>query len=660
MSLNRSEIYEFGDYRLDVDERTIERIDGGQLDTLPTKTFDVLVLLVRRTSHLVSKDVLLEHVWPDTIVEANNLEKRVHRLRQFLGESDSGSKYIETVRGHGYRFVAPVQKLEVIDSWRPETSGKAFAPSDQAEIGNGSSIAQASPVAVGAHSTGDALHRMYETRGKAPWHRRPVFLASACGVLLAFLVVGWHWRSTLTASQPQLESLAVLPFENGSGDENMNYLSDGLSESLIDELSQLQQLKVTARTSSFKFRGVNPDVQEIAAKLGVQAVMTGKVVKIGDQLHVRVELVDTSENTQIWGDQFIRPYEQITSIQHEIARIVSDKLRLKLTGAQEAQLSKTMGTDNAKAYEMYMKAGHLTNVNASTENKRSAIRLLQQAVEADPNFARAWAGLAGLNFALVGIGTLPRAEGQRTAESALKKALELDADLPGARLTLAYSKMRSYQWHEAEAEYKRVIELDPNNSRGRSDYGTYLSIIGRHDEAISEGTLALELDPLSHVAAHRLALSYYFARRFDDVISTSRRGLEITPDYDGFYEVMGYCHVIQKHYAEAIESFNRAIALGDDSSSTEIFLAWAYADAGEIDEARKIINKYVSGEKSFWPSDMALVQASLGEKDAAIASLEKAFTDHDYQIQWIKVDPAYDPLRPDPRFVDLIRRLFPE
>ena len=427
MSLNSSEIYEFGDYRLDVDERTIERLNGGQLDALPTKTFDVLVLLVRRRGRLVSKDELLEQVWPDTIVEANNLEKRVHRLRRFLGETDSGSKHIETVRGHGYRFVAPVHKLELTDSRL-----------------DGSSIATASPGAspdlLSGAANGDVLRQTYETGKNAPWDRRPVFFASACVALLAVLVAGWYWRSTLAVRQPQLKSLAVLPFENGSGDAKVNYLSDGLSESLIDKLSQLRQLKVTARTSSFKFRGKNPDFQEIAAKLGVQAVMTGKVAKIGDQLHIRVELVDTSENTQIWGDQFIRPYAQVTNIQHEIAQIVSDKMRLELTGAQETRLSKTMGTDSTKAYELYLKAGHLTNVNESTENKRSAIRLLQQAVEVDPNFARAWAGLADLNFALVGIGTTPRAEGERTAEAALKKALELDPDLPAARLTLASSK----------------------------------------------------------------------------------------------------------------------------------------------------------------------------------------------------------------------------
>lgn len=696
MSLNKKEIYEFGDFRLDVDERTIERIDGGHLDTLPTKTFDSLVLLVRKRGHLVSKDELLEYVWPDTIVEENNLEKRVHRLRQFLGETDSASKYIETVRGHGYRFVAPVHMLEVSGSWLPETYRKVLEESSEAEVKDGSSTAASSSAATpefpaatsngsnnleaataqhavdttasqsfidglaeGEFTIGEDLHPISETRKKAPWRRRPVFLSIAFITFLAFLVVGWYWRSIMTVQQPQIKSLAVLPFENGSNDADLNYLSDGLSESLIDKLSRLPQLKVTARTSSFKFRGANPDLHEIAAKLGVQAVMTGKVIKIGDQLIVRVELVDTFENSQIWGDQFIRPFANITSIQQEIAQTVSDKLRLKLTGTQEVRLAE-VGTDNPEAYELFMKAGHLTNVNISADKKKSAIRLLQQAVEADPNFARAWAKLASLNFSLVYYGTLPREEGERTAEAALKKALELDPDLPAARLILAASKMRSYSWHEAEAEYKRVIELDPNNIDGHSGYGIYLSVMGRHDEAIREGQLALELDPLSHEAAQRLALSYYFARRYDDVIATSRSGLEITPDYEGFYEVMGYCYMMRQQYAEGIESFKRAIALGDDSSGMEIFLAWAYANAGQIDQAKKITDKYLSGDKHFWPADMAVVQAALGDNDAAIASLEKAYADHDYQIRWIKVDPACDPLNSDPRFVDLIRRVFRE
>ena len=491
-------------------------------------------------------------------------------------------------------------------------------------------------------------------------HKRG-FIAAGALLVLALAGAGWWFlRSAPAATESgKISSIAVLPFENGSGSADMDFLSDGLSTTLIDKLSQLPQLKVIARTSSFKYRDANPDLQDIAAKLGVQAIVMGKVAKVGDQLSVRVELVDATDNKQIWGEQFNRPFNQVINTQQEIAQTVSEKLRLKLTGDQETRLAKK-GTDNPQAYELYLRAINLRERPHGEDSRRRVNQLLQQAVATDPRYATAWAALATSYRALAGSGYMDPKEAFPKADAALQKALDLDPDNADVHLDKGHSFENSWQWQNAEIEYKRALELNPGDGLTHGTYSFFLSVVGRHDEAIAEAARAVELDPLSTAANNGYSYRLHFARRYDESMAAARRSIEMSPDSDFAYMLLGYNYLATGKYQNALEELNRAVELGDSSPSTKVYLGAAYAGAGQRDKALEILKELRSGKVYASPGELPVLLIALGDYDGAFASLEKAYADHDLQLQFLKVDTSFDPIRNDPRFVDLVRRVFPD
>jgi serine/threonine-protein kinase len=449
--------------------------------------------------------------------------------------------------------------------------------------------------------------------------------------------------------------MAVLPFQNGSGDEGLDYLSDGLSESLIDKLSKLPQLKVIARSSSFKYRDANIDVQEIAKKLGVQAIVMGRVNRHGDNLNLRVEMVDAGENRQLWSEQYNRRAADLLSIQQDIAHTVSEKLRLKLSGAQEQQLEKRE-TINPQAYELVLK-GNLFFNKGEPENLKKAAVYYQQAIAVDPNYALAYAHLSFSYFLLMNVSTDDPKELLQKAEEAVRKALELDENLPNAHFMLANLHVLAWEWAAAESEFKRAIELNPNLGDAHSQYSQYLSYIERYDEAIAEAKRGRELDPLSVLANINVAAVFYTARRYDEAIETLQKTLELDSNSFIAYLFLGYAYAGKGMHREAINSFQKVIDLGDESSSTQIYLAAAYVQAGEREKAQAILIKLRRGKEYVSAGELAILHAALGDKEAALTSLEKAYVEHDYQLQFLKVDRGFDPLRSDPRFQELIRRM---
>jgi serine/threonine-protein kinase len=485
-------------------------------------------------------------------------------------------------------------------------------------------------------------------------HKRG-FLAALSILILAAVSFG-YWlyanRSVSTDSK-QINSIAVLPFENGSGDAGLDYLSDGLSESLIDKLSQLSQLKVIARNSSFKYRGASIDVQDVANKLGVQVIVMGKIARVGDNLTVRVEMINASENRQLWSEQYNRKSADLISVQQEIAQTASEKLRLKLSGAQEQQLAKRE-TVNPQAYELLLKGRFYGNA-AGSDSLHKAAEFFEQAVEADPNYALAYAELAWMNIALSGNSLVDPKIYLPKAETALRKAMELDENLSQAHLALARFRANKLEWQEAEPEYRRAIELDPNYAEAHARFGGFLTNLGRHDEAIAEAKRAIELDPLNFGTSvgYRLA----FARRYDEAITQLKRQIEFDPSQDFTHLVLGYVYSGKGMYKEAVNEFQEAIRLGDKSTSSQIYLGAAYARGGEREKAQAILKQLKTGKEYVSPGELAILYGALGDKEAAFQSFEKAFAEHDLQLQFLKVDPAYDPLRDDSRYQDLIRRV---
>ncbi|MBA3231454.1 MAG: protein kinase [Acidobacteria bacterium] len=501
------------------------------------------------------------------------------------------------------------------------------------------------PASEVSHTTSSAEYIAGEVK------KHKLVWLGALGVLIVALAAAGY----LTAFRATpINSIAVLPFVNVGDDRDREYLSDGLSENLINTLSRLSQLKVIARSSSFKYRGEHIDIQDAAQKLGVGAIRTGRVGRRSDELQISVELMNTADNTLIWGDVYNRKVADALRLPEEIAHAVSQKLQLKLSDAQERQIAKRT-TQSPQAYQFYMNGIFYRRTNGA-ENIRKAIEYQNQAVALDHNFALAYTELS-INFAaLVEIGALSAKEGMPQARSAAEKALALDETLAEAHDALAGVRYFEFEWAGAESASKRAIELNPNLAGAHTLYADYLSRSGRFDEALREIRLAQELDPLRTGLIANEGTIFYHARRYDEAILVKMQIHAEAVENPFFHLELANAYVQKGQYAEAILSYQTSLKL-EETTSALIYLARVYALSGRRKEAIAILDKLKTTEKYVSPTELAILYAALGDKEKAFASLEKAFTERDFQLTSLKVEPGYDPLRADPRFQDLLVRV---
>lgn len=476
------------------------------------------------------------------------------------------------------------------------------------------------------------------------------------GTLLLLIAAFAYFGRNSSEGKDAINSIAVLPFVNASNDPNTEYLSDGISESLINNLSQLPELKVIARSSSFKFRGSEVNPQEVAKALGVVAILTGRVVRLGDQLQISAELVDTRDQTQLWGEQYTRKASDLLQMQSDISREIAERLRLKLTNTEQQQLVKR-STTNPEAYELLLKGRFFRNKFGGTAESMKAVEYYTQAITADPTYALAYAELATVYTTLSVNSLLDPKEMMPKAQAAAQKALELDENLPQAHGALASLKRHVWDWAEAEREYKRFIELDPSSAVAHGTYASHLTVTDRHEHAMTEARLARELDPLSPSRNVGLGRALLFKRDYAQAIEQLKKTLELNKTYINTHVFLGYAYAANGQYAEAIAEYREAINLGEDSTSTPIYLGYALALSGKRSEARAILDEMERTKKYVSQAELAVLYAGLGDKEKAIAALERAYIAHDLQLQYLKVEPHFDSLRSDPRFADLLRRV---
>lgn len=462
-------------------------------------------------------------------------------------------------------------------------------------------------------------------------------------------------KTLAAVAVPASNAIAVLPFANGSDDEDLNYLSDGLSESVIDRLSQLPQLKVIARSSSFKYRGENLDLTDVAKKLRVRLIVTGRVVPRGESLSIRVEMIDAFDNRQLWSEQFDRPKQDAPAAQREIAQTVSEKLKLKLSGTQARQLA-SQGTSNAEAYDLLLRGEFFVN-KGGIENKKKAVEYYCRAIAIDPEYALAHARLSAVYRNLIGFSVLDPKEFAPQARAATERALELDEALGDAHLQLANSYLDEWNWTAAETEYKRAIELNPNLIDARRKYAAFLTIVGRYAEALAEAQTVAELDPLTLYT--RLTVPYVLvsARRYEEAVAEFEKLLELDPNFSGTHLFLGNAYAGKAMFREAVGAFHEAIRCGEQGPSVQIYLGAAHAGAGEREKASEILNQLESGSGYVPPGELAILYVALGEREKAFAALEKAYDARDLHLQYLRVEPGFDALRDDPRFQDLLRRI---
>ena len=559
-----------------------------------------------------------------------NVENRFQTISDLLIEVDNLRQNADFSIGRGVTFVHP----NTISANGKQTGQNISAP----------------PTASSAEYivSGIKKHKSFALAAS-------IIAAVALGLILYFAVL-----NSFLPAKP-INSIAVLPFVNEGGDADGEYLSDGLSESLINKLSQLPQLKVASRSSAFQYKNKPADVREIARSLNVEAIVGGRVVKRGDDLQISVELINAAENTQIWGATYRRKVADAQNIQEEIAQIVLQKLQIKPKNAEAQNLNSPI-TNNGQAYQLYLNGVFFRRKNGP-ENVRKAIEYQNQAIALDPNFALAYTELGFNYFNLVTVGVVDSQTGLPPARRAIEEALNLNDSLAEAHSLNASLKAVEYDWTGAETEIRRAVELNPNLGSAHGFYAGLLSDTKRFDEALIEIRKSRELDPLRINLVNYEAEILFRAGRYDDALIAWESGAP-----EAVNETFGL--ITRARVAAAKNRFPEAIALlqqslgKDETTKGLIHLGRIYAVIGERDQAlaklerlkeldslKKEPDKYVS------PAELAILYAALGMREPAFESFERAFAERDFLLPLINVEPEYDTLRDDPRFSDLLRRI---
>ncbi|HEU0177784.1 MAG TPA: tetratricopeptide repeat protein [Blastocatellia bacterium] len=629
MSLQTKHIYEFGPFHLDAAEHLLLR--DGEAVPLTPKAFDLLLALVERHGHLQEKEELLKKVWPDTFVEEANLASNISLLRKAMGDGENGHRYIETAPKRGYRFVASVREIvREIDG--PDRRGQPEAPNasgdQQSVLAN---IATTSTSKTPIESLGAWFRR----------HKRGAVIGVAIFVVAAATVAYFTWVSL----RPKINSIAVLPFVNA--DPNTEYLSDGITESLINSLSQLSQLKVIARTTAFRYKGKDVDPQTVGHALKIDAVLTGRVTQQGEMLIVQVDLVNAADGAQLWGERYSRKLSNILIVQEEIVRQITERLRLRLTSGERKQITKRY-TENFDAHQQYL-MGRKEAEKRTGESYQKAVEHYKRALDLDPNYALAYLGLADAYY---------REENIRQSRAAAEKALAIDESLGEAHTSLGRILWQhDWNWPDAEREFKRAIKLDPGNAFAHRIYGYYLASMGQFDQSFAEQKQALQLDPLSPVLNLYVGHPLYFAGETDAALEQTRKTQEMDPNFVETYLTFGMVYAEKGMYAEAIAKLNKAAPSGMPRPDVISLLGYNYALWGKRDEAIKKLDelKELSNRRQVPAREMAIIYTGLGEKDQAFKWLRQACEERDGMIVFLKFHPLFKSLRADPRFADLLR-----
>lgn len=481
--------------------------------------------------------------------------------------------------------------------------------------------------------------------------RNPGLIAAGI-LLIAAIGAAIYWRAT---GDKTVDSLVVLPFVNESGDESIEYLSDGITESVINNLSHLPSLRVMARTTAFRYKGRASDPQAVGRDLKVEAALTGKVERRGEYLIIQADLVSVSDGAQLWGAQYSRRPADIYTVQEEISREITEKLRLRLTSEAEQRMAKHP-TTSSDAYQHYLKGRYHWN-RRTTADFRKSIEYFQQAINADPGYALAHAGLADA-YASLSNTQLPPNEAMPLAEAAALKALALDDRLAEARTSLAAVKWR-YRWDHAgaEAEFKRALDLNPNYATARQWYGLFLIYRKQFEAGRAEMLKAQHLDPLSLAINAGVGLSYYFARQYDPAIERLRRTIEMDPNFPYTHFFLGWALEQKGQFAPAVAAFQRAAQI-DATPSARAYLAHGYAMQGNRQAAERILAELQeqSARSYVSPYYSAVICAGLGESRRALEYLQRAIDDRSDSMALLNVEPKFDGLRANPQFIEILRR----
>ena len=630
-------VLRFGVFEANIPAQELRK--HGTRVRLRGQSFCILSMLLEKPGEVVTREEMQQRLWPaDTFVDfEHSLNSAIKKLRRVLGDSPENSRYIETIPRVGYRFIAPVQEI----------AAAGVAGVVEREVPANTAALK------GQHVT---------PASRKSW---PRFVVVGMAIVAFGVVAILGWRMAHVRPEPAGEKvvLAVLPFSNLTGDAGQEYFSDGLTEETIVQLGEMdpERMSVIARTSVMHYKGSSEALPQIGSELGVQYVLEGSVRRDSSRVRITTQLVRVRDQTPVWSREYDRELAGLLTLQHEVAQEVADEMRITLgekpKPANASGAKTATSPESYAAYDLYLQGRYFWN-KRTEEGFRRAADYFQQAIERDPSYAPAYAGLADTDGLRSTWFEGPQGELMPKGRAAALKALELDDTLAEAHTSLALiAENYDYDWQTAEKEFKRAIQLNPGYATAHQWYAECLSWQGRFEEALAESEKARQLDPLSIIIAADHASILYYGRQYDRALAQARAVLNMDPHAPRAGSVVIYSYILEGKFAEAKQYLEQSGVTRDDPwfSATEAVLFGRWGRAAEAEEALR------KAERFAWKPEqrieaLLVVYTAVGRKDQAIAMLQQAVISHSNVVTALKVDPIYDPLRSDPRFQEVMRQ----
>jgi TolB-like protein/DNA-binding winged helix-turn-helix (wHTH) protein/Tfp pilus assembly protein PilF len=648
--LASSRVVRFGTFEVDLTAGELRK--QGLKVRLQERPFQVLAVLLEHPGEVVTREELYRRLWPaDTFVDFDvGLNTAIKKLRDALGDAADSPRFVETLPRKGYRFIAPIKN-------------------SAGEPGPVMVVCEAQPrreelSAIAAGGSGGATPSISSGRRRM-WM---AWLGLACAAGIGALVFARHRGSSpdplVGNTAVRIQSVAVLPFDNLTGELSQDYFVDGITDALITELAQIRALRVISRTSVAQYKASKKLLPQIARELRVDAVVEGTVRRAGDQVWITSQLVEAAADRHLWAKRYELKLREVPVLQNQVAQDIVAELRLELTAGEWARLVSPRPPGSVEAYDAYLQARYYWNKRTEDGLKRS-VDLFRQAIRADPNYALAYAGLAD-SYNLLGrsaAAAMPAREAAAQGRAAATRALELDAGLGAAHAALGYTKYAfEWDWAGAEAEFQRAIDLSPGYATAFHWYSLYLSSMGRNALALSMIQRAQQLDPVSPNIRRMTGMQLAILGRYDEAIQESRKAIELDPSHFNTHLSLGNIYLRMGSVPEAIAEFDKAVEVSDRGLDPLAHLAYAYALAGRRAESELLLAEVERRDAAHvYSSYCAAVCTALGRRNDAFIRLEKAFETHSGALVDVRVQPAFIPLHSDPRFENLLRRMnFPQ
>jgi TolB-like protein/DNA-binding winged helix-turn-helix (wHTH) protein/Tfp pilus assembly protein PilF len=617
--------YAFGEFRLEPKTRVLFR--GGEMVPLYPKAIEVLTCLVEHQGGVITKEELMQRVWPDTFVEESTLTRSISALRKALGDTPDGHAFIRTVPKRGYRFVAKVYEASAEEAQYQTTQTVAGNPIPQ---------------------------RLRKVPKRSAW--AVLGLMTLLAVIIGYL--SWtQWR-TKTALPPRI-MIAVLPVQNLTGDTDREYISDGITEGLIAQLGRMNPMRlgVIARTSAMTYKHSGKNVSQIGNELHVEYVVESSLRESGRRLRVTAQLIRVKDQTHLWSQDYDRTLPDLVALQDDFARSIAAEIRVQVAAAAHQPLPGGY-TANPDAYLAYLEGRFYWNQRSVASLERAIVHF-QQAIELDPKFALAYVGLADAYCSLGVIGNVAPGEVFPKARVAADTAQALDDSLAEVHTVSAYVKFSyDWDWNAAETEFRRAIALNPNGATAHQWYAEFIRLMGRQEEAILERQKALDLDPRSLIINTEAGLPYHYLERYDEALRHFRKALELDPNFALAHHDIGWVLEAQRNYPQAIAEFERAVQISDVTALWSS-LGHAYGMAGRPQDAQRVLERLRAMAKHQYvaPSYEAMVYLGLGDYDKAMDLYERAYSERNWAMIWLKIGHNFRPLHGHPRYQALVRKM---